>query len=135
MSANQEQIMAWASLLEMLIADGVKAKANYDAARALANSSGVSDADLASADARFAKVFTDPLGSPVGDPPPPVPTPSAPYNVVQFGMVPPDDGLKMLGFKAGDKLATGTLDAGEAWEVSGIPAFFHSGLTYSRTIA
>lgn len=104
--SSAQNVMDWASLLEMLIADGVKAKANYDAARAIAAQAGITDADLAAADARFAKVYTDPLGgTPVPDPPPPV------YSFIYNRWLPSDPGdeaLKANDYVYGDQLPNPT---------------------------
>lgn len=53
--------MPWLQVLEILGGVAMRATAAYQKARALAAKDGVSPADLDDADARFLKVYEDPL--------------------------------------------------------------------------
>lgn len=111
--------MNWIEILKLLgtaLAPLVQA---YAEARKLAKQSGVTDADLAAADARWTKNYVDPLAGQPSPPSPPVEPPPEPTTrptnyLKKFDPPVPEDPQLMgeaWGFKLGDQVCAESADS------------------------
>ena len=103
-SVNPADIL---KLLSLVGEVALTAKKGYDEARALAQKAGVSEGDMDKADARFARVFTDPLKQ---GPQAPTPSPTTDPYATQYDVDPKTSASIASLFQPNDirwKLASG----------------------------